>query len=251
MADRGDPWIQVRRAADRFRTDGPGLTTRHSFSFGAHYDPDNVGFGPLLAHNEDLIEVARGYDDHPHRNTEIVTWVLSGSLLHTDSSGNSGLVYPGLAQRISAGSGIVHAERNDAYLLDPDGRRVPVHFVQTWLRPDVAGADATYAQAEVSQAALRSDWVPVVSGTEPDRVVGLGIAAATLWITTVGAGEQRRVPPARRAHLFVARGEIDLEAVGRLGVGDAVRSVGADGLALTAVADAEILVWTFAENRDA
>lgn len=249
MANPSKPWIEVRRAADRFRTDAPGLTTRHSFSFGTHYDPVNVSFGALLVHNEDMIEVARGYDDHPHRDAEIVTWVLSGSLVHTDSYGNSGLIYPRLAQRMSAGSGIVHAERNDAYRLDPDAPAVPVHFVQMWLRPDVGGGDATYAQAEVSEAALCADWVPVVSGSEPDRVVGLGTAAATLWITTAGAGERRRLPAASGAHLFVARGEVDLEAAGRLAAGDAVRIDGTTELALTAVSDAEVLVWTFDKLR--
>ena len=83
--------------------------------------------------------MARGYDDHPHRDSEIVTWVLSGSPAASDSRGHRGLVYPRLAQRMSAGTGIVHAERNDGYRLDPDQPAEPVHFVQMWLRPDVPG----------------------------------------------------------------------------------------------------------------
>ena len=75
--------VQVRRAAERFVSRGPGLTSRHSFSFGEHYDPLNVSYSSLLAHNEDVVEVARGYEDHPHRNTEIVTWVLAGALQST------------------------------------------------------------------------------------------------------------------------------------------------------------------------
>ena len=89
-----DPLIEIRRAGERFVSTAPGLVSRHSFAFGEHYDPANVGFGSLLVNNEDVIEVARGYDDHPHRDAEIVTWVLSGSLHHRDSYGNEGLVYP-------------------------------------------------------------------------------------------------------------------------------------------------------------
>jgi quercetin 2,3-dioxygenase len=236
----------VRRAGERFGTDVPGLSTRHSFSFGMHYDPDNVGFEALMAHNEERIEVARGYDDHPHRDAEIVTWVLSGALLHADSAGNSGLVRPRLAQRMSAGSGIVHAERNDGYRIDPNVPRVPVHFVQMWLRPDVSGAPPSYQQAEVSEAALAADWVPVVSGAEPDRAVGLGTSAATLWVTTAGPGERRVLPEAAAAHLYVARGEVQIESAGRLGTGDALRIRGPAALAVTATTDTELLVWTFA-----
>ena len=79
-------------------------TTRHSFSFGEHYDPDNVAFGPVLVNNDDYVRSGAGYADHPHADAEIVTWVLSGSLVHADSTGHRGIVYPGLAQRMSAGS---------------------------------------------------------------------------------------------------------------------------------------------------
>ena len=87
----------------------------------------------------DLVRVGAGYPDHPHRDAEIITWVLSGSLVHEDSRGNSGLIYPGLVQRMSAGSGIVHAERNDAYRIDPTLPAEPVHFIQMWIRPDEPG----------------------------------------------------------------------------------------------------------------
>ena len=238
--------IQVHRAANRFVTSGSGLVSRHSFSFGEHYDPVNVSFGPLLVSNEDRIEVARGYDDHPHRDAEIVTWVLSGSLQHSDSYGNRGLVYPRLAQRMSAGAGIVHAERNDGYRLDHTRPAEPVHFVQMWLRPDESGGPAGYAQAEVSEAALGADWVPVVSGSDPDRAVGIGTAGATLWVTTMEPGARRRLPEADLVHLFVARGAVDVESVGRLESGDALRLGHVAALNVEARSSGELLVWTFA-----
>lgn len=240
------PAIHVYRAADRFVTIGTGLVSRHSFSFGEHYDPANVSFGPLLVHNEDHIEVAQGYDDHAHRDAEIVTWVLSGSLQHSDSYGNRGLVYPRLASRMSAGSGVVHAERNDGYRLDPTRRAEPVHFVQMWLRPDVAGGPAGYAQAEITEAALATDWVPVVSGSHPDRAVGIGTAGATLWVTTMKPGDRRSLPEADLVHLFVGRGAVDVEGVGRLESGDAVRLAPGAALRAEARSSGELLVWTFA-----
>ncbi len=237
---------EVRRSADRFVSHGLGLTSTHSFSFGEHYDPANVSFGPLLVSNEDVVEVARGYDDHPHQDAEIVTWVLSGSLQHADSHGHRGLVHPRLAQRMSAGSGIVHAERNDGYRIDPDQPLEPVHFVQMWLRPDAPGGPPGYAQAEVSAEALRAGWVPVVSGTHPDRAVGLGTAGATLWVTYAGPGERRGLPEGALVHVFVARGEVEVEAVGPLGPGDAVRVHGRAALEVRTRTESELLVWTLA-----
>ena len=109
MPATGEPLLQVQRAGERFVTEVEGIVTQHAFSFGQHYDPANTGFGTLLAHNDERLLSGRGFDDHPHRDTEIVTWVLSGSLLHQDSTGEVGIVHPGLAQRLSAGSGVVHA----------------------------------------------------------------------------------------------------------------------------------------------
>jgi redox-sensitive bicupin YhaK (pirin superfamily) len=238
-----DPVLSVQRAGERFVTEAAGVTTRHAFSFGAHYDPDNVGFGSLLAHNDERLASGRGFDDHPHRDTEIVTWVLSGTLLHQDSTGHAGIVVPGLVQRLSAGSGVVHAERNDAYRIDPERPRLPVRFVQSWVRPDVAGVPPTYAQREVERDALGVDWVPVASGSVAEAAITLGSTASTLWVTTVGAGEVRWLPEAPCAHLFVAVGEVEIERVGVVGEGDAVRVTGRAALRISGRRPSELLVW--------
>ena len=227
-------------------TEAAGITTRHSFSFGAHYDPDNIAFGSLLAHNDERLSTGHGFDDHPHRDTEIVTWVLSGSLLHEDSSGHAGIVHRGLVQRLSAGSGVVHAERNDAYRVDPDRPRLPVRFVQSWVRPDVAGLAPAYAQREVETNALAADWVPVASGSAADAAITLGSAASTLWVTTIGSGEWRPLPEAAYAHLFVAVGEVDVEGIGVLVEGDALRVTGRAALRITGRRPSELLVWGMA-----
>ncbi|MDN5761873.1 MAG: pirin family protein [Microlunatus sp.] len=239
-----DPVLLVQRSGERFATRRPGITSRHAFSFGAHYDPTNVGFGVLLAHNEEHLLNGRGFDDHPHRDTEIITWVLSGSLLHQDSTGHAGIVHPGLAQRLSAGRGVVHAERNDAYRLEPDRPRVPVRFVQSWVRPDTPGSEPCYAQREVSRSDLAGDWVPVASGAEPEAAISLDSATSTLWVSVLSAGECRLLPEAAYGHVFVAAGEVEIEGVGSLAGGDSLRVIGPAALQVTGVRTAELLVWS-------
>ncbi len=120
MSTLTTPHIDVHRGGDRMKTRVAWLDSKHSFSFGEHYDPDNTHHGLLLVNNEDIVSPGQGFDTHPHRDMEIVTWVLSGSLVHQDSLGHSGVVYPGLAQRMSAGTGILHSEKNDSWRLAAD-----------------------------------------------------------------------------------------------------------------------------------
>jgi quercetin 2,3-dioxygenase len=236
--------IEVRRAETRFVTRTSWATTWHSFSFGEHYDPDNVTFGPLMVSNDDWVQSGAGYADHPHADAEIVTWVLSGSLVHADSAGNRGIVYPGLAQRMSAGSGVVHAERNDAYTLDPTRPANPVHFVQMWLRPDESGGTPGYEQREVALADLSTAWVPVASGGNTAAAIRIGCAGATLWVTRLESGEPRQLPAAPQVHAYLAAGETDVESVGRMTAGDALRIRGEAELRLVGRSSAELLVWT-------
>src|SRR4051812_21965033 len=121
--------IELRRANDRFATKIDWLDSKHSFSFGGHYDPNETGHGLLLVNNDDRVRAGSGFQTHPHRDMEIVTWVLDGSLEHKDTEGNNGLLYPGLAQRMTAGRGIKHSEINPSATED-------VHFVQMWVVPD-------------------------------------------------------------------------------------------------------------------
>ncbi len=238
--------IEVRRAGSRFRTRTDGTDTWHSFSFGVHYDPVNVAFGPLLAHNDERLQIAAGYPDHPHRDTEIVTWVLEGSLVHEDSAGNRGLIVPGLAQRMSAGSGIVHAERNDAFRLDPTRPATPVRFVQMWLRPDTPGGPPSYASRELDLTDLESSWLPVASGSHPDAAVRLDSAGSTLWVTRLGPGMSQLLPGGRMQHVYLPYGEVDVSSVGRLAAGDALRLTGDSEVRVSGVRAAELLVWELA-----
>src|SRR3954463_12774428 len=161
-----EPAVDVRRAADRYRTRIPWLDSHHSFSFGQHYDPANTGHGLLLVNNDDIVTPGRGFDTHPHRDMEIVTWVLEGSLVHQDSTGHNGVIYPGLAQRMSAGRGILHSEKNDSWKLAGEVHKDPVHFIQMWVVPDEDNITPGYEQLEIDHELPSGGLVPVASGMD-------------------------------------------------------------------------------------
>jgi quercetin 2,3-dioxygenase len=233
------PGVVLRRSQDRFHTRTAWLDSRHSFSFGAHYDPADTHFGLLLASNEDLVAPGGGFVTHPHRDLEIVTWVLAGSLVHEDSAGHRGLVHPGVAQRLSAGSGIRHAERS--------GSDASVHLVQMWVVPDTPGAAPGYERRDIRAALATGELVVVASGMArhgADRAVSIGQEQAALHAARLGPGGIAEVPEAPFVHVFVARGTAGLEGAGMLGTGDAARITGGGGQRLTAGRDgAEVLVW--------
>jgi redox-sensitive bicupin YhaK (pirin superfamily) len=240
------PTVVLRRAGERFTTQMAGRLTKHCFSFGEHYDPGNVSHRALVACNDELLASDAGYPDHPHRDTEIVTWVLSGALVHEDTFGNRGVIHRGLVQRTSAGSGIVHAERNDAYRLDPRRRPTPAHFVQMWLRPDESGLPPSYEQRAHELDDLAGDWMPVASGAHPDALLSLASRGSTLWATQLEAGVARLLPQDDHVHVYLARGEAEVEGVGPMTAGDSLRLTGGTALKITGRNGAEILAWTMA-----
>jgi redox-sensitive bicupin YhaK (pirin superfamily) len=226
----------VRRAADRAVTRTPWLNSRHSFSFNDYYDPDNTHHGVLLVNNDDIVAPATGFDTHPHRDAEIVTWVLSGALSHRDSIGNSGVIHPGLAQRMSAGTGIQHSEKNES-------ASEPVHFVQMWIMPDTPGRTPGYQQQDIGDALAGGGLITVASGTDPAAAITIGNAGATLYAARLQPGDSVELPDAPYAHLFVPLGRVDLEDAGELVAGDAVRFTGGGGQRLTAATPSEVLIW--------
>ena len=238
-----DPTIDIRRADTRPHTRIDWLDSRHSFSFGRHYDPANMGHGLLLVSNDDRVRAGTGFTTHPHQDMEIVTWVLSGRLEHKDSEGNHGEIYPGLAQRMSAGTGIWHSEMNPSPGED-------VHFVQMWVRPDTERIDPGYEQRDVNTELDKGGLQPIASGQGHDAAISIRQRNAVLWGGRLGVGETVAVPDGRHVHLFVAQGSAALEGAGELAEGDAVRLTAAGSPTLTAgpagAAGAEVLVWVTA-----
>jgi len=241
------PEVDVRRADDRFKTRIGWLDSKHSFSFSRHWDPDNTHHGLLLVNNDDIVLPGQGFETHPHRDMEIVTWVLQGSLVHQDSTGTAGVIYPGLAQRMSAGTGILHSEKNDSWTLAGGPHHdEPVHFVQMWVVPDENGITPGYEQLEIEDELLRGGLVPVASGMDKhDGVSAIRIRNryAALQAARLGVDQNIELPEAPYLHLFVARGTVDLEGAGLLAEGDAVRFTATGGQKVTAIEPAEILVW--------
>jgi quercetin 2,3-dioxygenase len=232
--------VEVRRGSLRFVTRGEGRTTRHSFSFGDHYDPGNVGFGPMVCHDDHLLRGGSGFPDHPHRDVEIVTWVLAGAVVHTASVGQSTTVGEGQVQVLSAGSGVSHSE-----IAEPGAG--PTRFVQTWVQPDESGATPSYSSASVGDDALTGGaLVPVVSGRDGAAVARIGTASATLHAAVLDPGESVTLPDDPLQHVFVATGSLARSSLADpLSAGDAFRISDRPGLSLTAASPTQLLVWSF------
>ena len=243
------PAVDIRRADDRFATRISWLDSKHSFSFGRHYDPANTHHGLLLVNNDDIVRPGTGFETHPHRDMEIVTWVLRGSLVHQDSTGHSGVIYPGLAQRMSAGTGILHSEKNDSWrLARRPARRAGALRADVGACPTRAASTPGYEQLEIDDELLRGGLVPVASGMDrarrrvrdpdpqPVRRPARRPAAAR--------PERRAARRRRTCTCSCARGDgRRWRAPGALAPGDAVRFTATGGQRVTATEPAEILVW--------
>ena len=228
--------VDVRRAADRFHTELDWLDSWHSFSFSSHYDPNNTHFGLLLVNNDDTVRAGGGFGTHPHRDMEIVTWVLDGELHHRDSAGNDGIIYPGLAQRMSAGTGIRHSEMNASATAD-------VHFVQMWVPPDTEGIPPGYEQTDVSEELARGGLVTVASGGANGGVT-IHQRDAELLAARLSSGEEVVVPASPHVHVFVPVGSGDLDGAEMLNTGDAARLTDEGARTFTAGPEgAELLLW--------
>ena len=241
------PTIDIRRSASRFHTRGGWLDSMHSFSFSYHRDPANTHHGLLLVNNDDVVQAGTGFETHPHQDMEIVTWVMRGSLVHQDSMGHSGVIYPGLAQRMSAGTGILHSEKNDAWRMNVGERHEdPVHFIQMWVVPDETGIEPGYQQVEVDSELLSGKFVTVASGMDAYRdtaAIAIKNKYAALHVARLAKGESVQLQEAPFMHVFVPVGSVEMEGQGLLENGDAVRMTATGGQQLTATEDTEVLVW--------
>lgn len=222
--------LAVYAGSSRFITTGADRITRHSFSFGEHYDQANLGFGAMICHNDDSLVPGGGYPDHPHADLEIVTWVLDGVLLHTDDHHHTEELRPGDLQVMSAGSGIRHAELADAH-------SGPTRFLQTWIRPDEPGTPPSWRSAHL-------DPGPGLTTVVGDDALTIGTAGASLSIARLQPGMSVALPDAARQHAFLAVGAGRLDDRD-LGPGDAVRLTDQPGARFAATADTELLVWSF------
>jgi len=237
MNSKRDGYIEIKKAGDRFHTKIAWLDGNHSFSFGSHYDATNTHHGLLLVNNEDYIAPMKGFSTHPHQDMEIVTWMLEGEVEHKDSMGNSGIIYPGLAQRMSAGTGIYHSEMNSR-------GESKAHLVQMWVLPDTERITPGYEQLDINSELSKGELIPLASGNKNLAAIRIAQKNATLWVGRLAPGKTVKVPEASHVHLFVAKGSGRLENAGDLDQGDAARLVHAGTPAWTAGPQgSEVLIW--------
>jgi redox-sensitive bicupin YhaK (pirin superfamily) len=229
----------LRRAQDRGQADHGWLHAQHSFSFADYRDPAHMGFGPLRVINEDRIAAGRGFGAHGHRDMEIVTYVLEGSLAHQDSLGHQAVILPGDVQRMSAGSGIVHSEVNPSATDE-------LHLLQIWILPDQPGGPAGYEQKHFSAEDKRGQLRLVASNDGREGSVTIH-ADAAIRVGLFDGDETATLTldPARKAYVQVARGSIVAQGEA-LNQGDALKLEGERELTLVNGQGAEVIVFDLA-----
>lgn len=230
--------ITRRPAASRGITQIAWLDSRHSFSFGEYQDPRHTHWGPLRVINEDIVAPGAGFPTHPHREMEIITWILDGELAHKDSTGTVATIKTGELQRMSAGTGIRHSEFNAS-------QTAPVHFLQIWLFPGINGLAPGYEQKSYA-GAYDGRLCLVASPTGRDGSVTIhqdaDIHAARLAPGQTAALTAR---PGRVQWLQLARGAVTLNGQA-LAAGDGAAIAGENALAISADASAEFLLFDMA-----
>jgi len=228
------PTFAVQRASERYFADHGWLKTYHSFSFADYHDPRNLNWGALRVLNDDFIAPGAGFPTHPHRDMEIITYVLDGLLEHRDSMGHHGIVGPGSVQFMSAGTGVRHSEYNAS----PER---PLHLVQMWVLPGQMGTPPSYGQVEYTTGDRLNRWLVVASGNgDVDARVRLTQRATFAVARLEGAELEHRFAAGRLGFLFVADGAFDANGQ-PLRAGDAVRIADLDRLTIRGTG--ELLLW--------
>jgi redox-sensitive bicupin YhaK (pirin superfamily) len=228
--------IEVRKREDRGVTRRDWLLGYHSFSFGEYQDPRNVRFGPLRVLNDDTVAGGGGFPTHPHRDAEVITYVLNGELEHRDSTGQKGVIRPFEIQRMRAGRGITHSEFNAS-------PTQPVHLLQMWVLPEKAGLEPGYAAKTFEPEARRGRFLSVITPDGANETVDIA-QDATMLVSHLEAGENASyaLKPGRLAYLHVATGAAELNGQ-PLRAGDGAKVSEEDALNVTATETSELVLW--------
>jgi quercetin 2,3-dioxygenase len=231
--------ITIRRSDDRGHAQHGWLESRHTFSFADYHDPEQMGFRALRVINEDRVQPAAGFGSHPHRDMEILSYVLEGGLAHKDSLGTGSTIRPGDVQRMSAGTGVTHSEFNAS-------PTEPVHFLQIWLLPEKKGIAPSYEQKhfDANQRQGRLQLVASPDGRQGSLTVHQDVA---VYDGLLGPGEQAELPLAEGRHAWVqvARGAVKLNGE-TLRAGDGAAVSAEPGLQLEGIQQGEVLVFDLA-----
>jgi redox-sensitive bicupin YhaK (pirin superfamily) len=234
-----DTMITVRKSSDRGHFDHGWLDTYHTFSFGEYYDPKNIHFRSLRVINEDVVAPGRGFGKHPHDNMEILTWVLSGTLAHSDSLGSERSLRHGELQRMSAGTGIEHSEYNGS-------KTEPVRLLQIWVMPKERHAPPRYDQKDFPVEGRTNRLQLLASPDAADGSLSLG-QDARMWVTQLDAGKSVKADfaPGRNIWLQVANGSVSVNGT-PLAPGDGAAITGETSLDIVASEKAEVILFDLA-----
>lgn len=231
--------LTIRKSAERGHANFGWLDSRHTFSFGHYHDPKHMGFGPLRVINDDRVAAGGGFSAHPHRDMEIISYVLDGALEHKDSLGTGSIIRPGDVQRMSAGSGVRHSEFNASSV-------EPVHFLQIWIIPEQTGLEPSYEQKSFASSDKRGQLRLI--GSRDARHGSVRIHQdVDLYATMLSSGESvsHEIVAGRRGWVQVASGTAKLNGTA-LAEGDGVAVGASDVLHLQGIDDAEVLLFDMA-----
>ena len=228
----------ITRSAERMHTKIDWLDSHHSFSFGGHYDPERMGFGPLRVVNDDVVASGGGFPSHPHRDMEIISIVLEGQLEHKDSLGNGRVIQTGDIQYMSAGSGVTHSEFNPS-------EENPVHFMQIWIEPNAKGLEPCYADQSLV-GSEDNQWSLVLSADGRDGAMAIrqDVELRTVRLLPESSVEYSNTKANRGVWVFVIEGAV---AIGSdsLGAGDSVALEKVESIRLIAISDQPAKVMLF------
>jgi len=228
--------LQVLKNSQRGVADHGWLQSNHSFSFGHYYNPEQMGFGPLLVINEDRVQPARGFGTHSHEDMEIISYVLSGALEHKDSMGNGSVIRYGDVQRMSAGTGVSHSEFNHS-------STERVHFLQIWINPNVTGITPSYEEKHFDAASKANQLRLIASQNGKDGSV-LIHQDASIYAAILN-GETRlthQLAPNRTGYVHLIRGQVEVNGT-KLTTGDALKIQHETSIEFSNAADAELLMF--------
>jgi redox-sensitive bicupin YhaK (pirin superfamily) len=231
--------IQIRKAEERGGTNWGWLDSRHTFSFGEYFDPQNVGFRSLRVLNDDRVKAGAGFGTHGHRDMEILSYVLEGALEHKDSTGGGGVIRPGEIQFMRAGTGVTHSEYNAS-------KTEPVHFLQIWVIPDTRDLPPAYDQKTFDAAAARDGFALLASKDGRDNSIHVH-QDVDLFVARLAVGAERSHPlsKGRHAWVHVARGRAVVNGI-TADQGDGLAMSDETEVRLAANAEAEVLVFDLA-----
>lgn len=234
--------IKTIKSSEHYEGRHDWLTTYHHFSFGEYYNPEKMGYGPLRVFNDDTVLPGTGFDFHPHSNMEIITYLIEGELEHKDNFGNRGVIYPGEMQRMSAGTGIVHAEYNHS-------EEKPLRLLQMWVMPDAQEIKPSWEQRRFTKEDQRDTLLPVVVPQGSNNANALRIHQdASFYLSTLSAKKsiQHELGSGRMAYLFIIRGDVSVNGK-KLTTQDAAMIQG-EKISITATETTELILIDLPEK---